>query len=104
MTTSSDVRDRLGLDDGWTVRFTADRTRASDVAEGYRRAGYDVRVVALAPDDQDLDLETVEAFDDATDPVAKLRDEECVSCLEDVYVVVTRRGDAGDAAVDLVYE
>lgn len=104
MTTSSEIRQRFGLDDGWTVRFTADRPRARDVAQGYRRAGYDVRTLALAPDGDDLDVETVEAVDAEYDPVTRLREEDCTVCLEDAYVVLTRAAGDPEGDDDLVYE
>lgn len=104
MTTSSEIHERFGLDDGWTIRFTADDGRARDIAAGYRRAGYEVRVLPLAPENDELDLETVEALDQEYDPVERLRDEDCAVCLDDAYVVVTRRPATGTAEDDLVYE
>ena len=102
-----------GLDDDWSVRFTADEYRAREMARGYRDTGHEVRVLPLAPDAEELTPADFDRFEPADhDPLQHVQDESCAGCLGGTHVVVTRPPGAADAAgsddadphEELVYE
>lgn len=98
-----------GLDDDWTVRFTADRGRAREMAGLYRDAGYEVRILPLFPDGEAPGPESLERLEGADhDPLREAGTAACASCLGETYVVLTRRRTGRGAPVDpedgLVYE
>lgn len=81
-----------GLDDDWTVRFTADRGRAREMASQYRDAGYDVRIVSLFPDDSTPEDPSHEPpADPDPGPLGQGETETCAPCLAGMCVLLTRR-------------
>ncbi|MFB6360654.1 MAG: hypothetical protein ABEH59_04970, partial [Halobacteriales archaeon] len=107
MTTSSDPVDDVfaafkrkhGLDDDWSVRFTADEFRAREMAKQYRESGHDVRVLPLLPEGEELDPESFDQFADAEhDPLRYVEMEDCGSCLSGTHVVLTKPQDGPDGS------
>lgn len=108
MTIFSEFKQKHGMDETWSVRFTADELRAREMAQQYRDAGFDVRVLPLSPEDDELeiDADALASFADTLehDPLQYIEAEECSSCLDETYVVFTRQAeDDGDATDDLVF-
>lgn len=96
-----------GLDDDWSVRFTADEYRAREMAAQYRNTGHEVRVLPLAPGAEELSPADFDRFEPADhDPLQNVQDESCAGCLGGTHVVVTRPRAAGDGPTveELVYE
>ena len=110
MTTSSEIPieflEKHDLDETWDARFTADELRAREMARQYAELGYEVSVVPIAPGEEPLDLEALEAFGDDLDlehdPLQYVQEDECGPCLEETYVVFTQgeATEADDADVD----
>lgn len=102
MTTFSDLKDAFDLDEEWTVRFTADEHRAREMAGQYRQIGFEVKVLPLFPEGEEIDVdeEDVEALlADLDDPVEQLEleSEGCTTCLDETFLVVTKgQQDGGD--------
>lgn len=108
MTNSSDIpeefKSQFGLDENWSVRFTADKIRAHEMADQYKQLGYKVAVTPLQPDDANLNTEELQSFSEALnlehDPLTYIQDDGCSTCLDDTYVVFTKEetesGDNGE--------
>jgi len=94
-----------GLDDAWSVRFTADEYRALEMAQEYRETGHEVRVLPLSPESEELDPESFDQFAGADhDPLKYLEDPSCASCLGGTHVVLTKEADEPAPDAGLVYE
>lgn len=110
--TSSDPDDAFsafkamhGLDEEWSVRFTADEFRAREMAQEYRASGHDVRVLPLTPEGEELDPESFGQFQDADhDPLQHVEDPSCTACLGGTHVVLTKEEPASRPDEGLVYE
>lgn len=108
MTIFTEFKEKHGMDDSWTVRFTADELRAREMAQQYRDAGFDVRVLPLSPDDDELEIDAValESYAETLehDPLQYIEAEECASCLDDTFVVFTTdSSEDPDESSDLVF-
>lgn len=108
MTIFTEFKEKHGMDERWTVRFTADELRAREMAEQYRDAGFEVRVLPLSPEDDELELDatTLESFGEELDhdPLQYIEAEECASCLDETYVVFTTdSADGPGGSDDLVF-
>lgn len=84
------LRER-GLDEGWTVRFTAGRRRAREMADQYRAAGFRARALPLWPGGEEPGPGSADRFDGADyDPLRGTDPEACAPCLSDTWVLLTR--------------
>lgn len=98
MTTFSEFAARHDLGGTWSVRFTAAEARARGMAEGYRRSGYEVRLLPIASAEGTVEADAVGPLTGEYEPVRDDDGETCTTCLgDDTYVLVTR---PTDAAVD----
>lgn len=88
-----------GLDEGWTVRFTAGGPRAREMAGQYRAAGFRVRILPLSPEGEELEPDAFDRFEGAGhDPLGEADPEVCAPCLEDTYLLLTKRASTSDPA------
>lgn len=127
------IRQIHGLGDEWTVRFTAGKKRVAEMARLYRASGWEARAVPLVPDREDpgpggpgrptgADGGASAGGDEgsggradapAAGPETGTRRRRqlpqmlagpCGPCLEDTWVLLTRRSGAGGPDPDLPYE
>lgn len=92
------LRER-GLDEGWTVRFTAGRRRAREMADQYRAAGFRARALPLLPDGGEPEPASLGRFEGADhDPLRGTDPEACAPCLSDTWVLLTRPAEGARGA------
>lgn len=90
-------KEQHGLDDDWTVRFTADEFRAREMARQYQQSGHAVRVLPLTPENEELAPASFDQFADADhNPLQYVEAESCASCLGGTHVLLTKPESADD--------